>query len=231
MKDIEYTGERFVPEKSSSKMNDEHVARYHFAGSYVKNKRVLDIACGVGYGSILLAGYGATHVDGVDISEEAVHYAQSVNRSDNVTFRQSDITTYCSDEKYDVIVSFETIEHIPCYLDALRNLKTLLKAGGFLLISSPNRLITSPKCKTLHDRPKNQYHTQEFTVDELFALLRDSGFSVDETVYGQKHQPYFKSRLMKNIYREIFKPGQRLPSTVVKTPNNKEPRYFILIAS
>jgi len=231
MTDIEFTGERMVPGKSSEMLNDEHVARYHFVRPFVKNKRVLDIACGVGYGSKLLAEYGARHVDGVDISLEAIQYARSEQTSENVTFTQSDIILYKNEQKYDVIVSFETIEHIPCYEEALKNLRLLLKKGGILIVSSPNRLITSPKCKTLLDKPKNVFHTQEFTIDELSVCLREAGFKVNETIYGQKHQPYFKNRLLKNIYRELFKPGHKLPATVSIPPKNKSPRYFILMAS
>ena len=231
MTEIEFTGVRLVPSKSSSKMNDEHLARYHFAGAYVKNKRVLDIACGVGYGSELLAEYGAMHVDGVDVSEEAVCYARSQQTSKNVSYLQSDITLYDSKEKYDVIVSFETIEHISCYTQALANLKSLLKEDGILIVSSPNRPITSPKCSSLVDSPKNEFHTQEFTVKELAHFLEDTGFKVHTPVYGQKHQPYFRNRFLKNIYRELFKPGQRLPSSVTRVPKNREPRYFILMAS
>ncbi len=231
MMETEFTGERLIPEKSSAKMNAEHLARYHFAGTFVAGKRVLDIACGVGYGSELLAQYGARHIDGVDISGEAVRYARSRQASERVAFTQSDMTRYESDEPYDVIVSFETLEHIPDYGDALKNLKGLLKKGGLLIVSSPNRIITSPKCASLHDQPKNQFHTQEFTVDELSQCLSDAGFCVNGTLYGQKHQPYFKSRLLKNIYREIFKPGQRLPATVLVSPKNRVPRYFILLAS
>ena len=231
MMETECSGERLVPGKSSAKMNDEHIARYQFAGAFVKEKRVLDIACGVGYGSEILAEYGARHIDGVDISEEAVRYAQSRQASEKVNFTQSDMVSYGSDEPYDVIVSFETLEHISCYGDALKNLKGLLKEGGLLIVSSPNRLITSPRCASLHDQPKNEFHTQEFTVEELSQCLHDAGFSVHETLYGQKHQPYFKSRLLKNIYRELFKPGQRLPATVMASPKNRAPRYFILLAS
>ncbi len=52
---IEFTGERFIPEKSSIKLQDDHMERYRFATEFVGNKRVLDIACGVGYGSVMLS--------------------------------------------------------------------------------------------------------------------------------------------------------------------------------
>ncbi len=100
-----------------------------------------------------------------------------------------------------------------------------------MIISSPNRLITSPRCKTLQHKPKNVFHTQEFTIPELSSCLHEAGFKVDETLYGQKYQRYFKNRLLKNIHRELFKPGHKLDAEVTIPPKNKAPRYFILTAS
>lgn len=229
IKDIELTGERFIPEKSSIKLQDDHMERYKFATGFVEDKRVLDIACGVGYGSVMLLNSGASSVDAVDISSEAIRYALQNHISDGIKYIQSDIIHYKSEEKYNLIVSFETIEHVPDYRGALKNLADLLSSNGKLIISSPNRLITSPRCKSLNDKPKNKFHTQEFTVSELKNELESVGLAVNEVVYGQRQQRYFSNRLLKNIYKEIFKPGKKFSAKV--TPiENKAPQFFVLIA-
>ena len=229
--DIDFTGERFVPDKASDKLKDEHLERYFFASEYVQDKRVLDIACGVGYGSLILKNAGARYVDGVDISEAAILYAQTNSNDSNVNFTIDSITSYRAEEKYDVIVCFETIEHVSSYREALVNLKQLLSDDGLLIASSPNRLITSPRCNEMSDAPRNEFHTQEFTVEEFLALMKEEGFVVNAPVFGQKHQRYFKNRLAKNIYREVMNPGKRFSPKVTPVLKNREPRYFVVVAS
>lgn len=204
------------------------MARYEFAAKLVKGKNVLDIACGAGYGSTILSDAGALSVDGVDISKEAIDYANFYYKQENILFVQSDIHNYSSDKKYDVIVCFETIEHVENYRDVLKCLERLMTTGGSLIISSPNRLITSPRCKTISDRPRG-FHVQEFTIEELKSELENIGLKVENNVYGQRQQRYFSNRLFKNIYKECFKPKKRF-SPEVTLVTNRVPRYFTLIA-
>src|SRR4030066_783433 len=90
----------------------EHISRYIFALAYVENKNVLDIACGTGYGSYFLAKNGAKFVAGGDISEIAINYAKNKYKLDTLEFEVENVMkmSYPS-EHFDVIVSFETIEH------------------------------------------------------------------------------------------------------------------------
>jgi 2-polyprenyl-3-methyl-5-hydroxy-6-metoxy-1,4-benzoquinol methylase len=74
LNDLPFTGERFIP-GTPGEIWVEHWHRYHFAARWCEGKRVLDVACGEGYGSALLAR-GASRVTGVDISPEAVAHAQ-----------------------------------------------------------------------------------------------------------------------------------------------------------
>ncbi len=228
MADIEFTGERFVPGQASISIEEDHLARYKFAQQFVQNKRVLDIACGTGYGSAMLMEAGAQSVAGVDISQEAVGFASSNHKDDNLTYQQGSIYDFRSEKPFDIITSFETIEHVDDYLLALSNLKNLLAPQGKLIISSPNRLITSPKCKSVDDSPGG-FHVREFTVDELKTSMQEKGFHVNTDVYGQRLQPYLPTRFSRKLY-DVFAKPKKKSSPEVTLLNNKMPRYFILIA-
>ena len=83
--EMAFTGERYVPSLLSAKISYEHWHRYIFAKGYVQNKLVLDAACGEGYGTAYLAGF-ATHVTGIDLSEEAINHAQKKYLLNNLSF-------------------------------------------------------------------------------------------------------------------------------------------------
>ena len=116
-----FTGEFFVPGLCGKWTEALHYARYQFASEYVAGKDVLDIACGVGYGAALLASCGARSVEGVDIRPESVAHASGQYQSKNLRYKQGDVVSYGVSQSYDLIACFETIEHIPCYFEALLN--------------------------------------------------------------------------------------------------------------
>jgi len=93
-------------------MEQDHLARYEFACTYARGKRVLDIACGTGYGTAHLADCGAVSVDGADLADDAVRYAQNRFHRPNTRFHRGDICLFQNGSPYDLIVSFETIEHV-----------------------------------------------------------------------------------------------------------------------
>ncbi len=225
---MKFTGEYCIPGVSPKRIEDDHVQRYRFAAQFVRGRRVLDIACGTGYGASLLGNAGATHVDGVDISDDVLAYAKSHYTTSSIHFSMGDIATFHSPTPYDVITCFETIEHVREADRVLANLHSLLKEGGTLLISSPNRPITSPLAKSAHDKPKNPHHVREFTIAELRYPLEKMGFKI-EGVYGQRHRRHFKNPLMRKIQKRIFKPDDR-SSPAVTPVQNREPRYFLLVA-
>src|SRR3989338_4180848 len=108
-----YTGERLIPSKFSnnSQLYIEHMSRYMFASDYVKDRTVLDAGCGCGYGSAHLSQF-ARKVIGIDISKEAIDYCNSNYTGNNINFKQMS----CYDlgfpqGSFDVVVSFEVIEH------------------------------------------------------------------------------------------------------------------------
>jgi ubiquinone/menaquinone biosynthesis C-methylase UbiE len=168
---LEETGERMVPEVSGGFTFWEHVYRYAFACRFVGGKRVLDIACGEGYGGAALHQAGAASVVGVDISEEVCLHARERYGIDARQGSAENIPV--ADGSVDAVVSFETIEHVPNPLRFLEECARVLTPGGRLIISTPNKDVysgpgTSP----------NPYHCSEMTEGEFVSALRSKLGSV-----------------------------------------------------
>ena len=178
--DMEFTGERVVPGKTPQTIYDEHIYRYIFAASLAENKVVLDVACGTGYGAGFMAEK-ASKVVGADISLEAVDYAAERFCKDNKAgFVCADaIRLPFVDNAFDIVVSFETIEHIRQCRKFLAECRRVLKANGLLVCSTPNRRIFSPKLA----KPINTFHVKEFWPEEFYRLL--SRYFANITLYGQ----------------------------------------------
>ena len=161
------TGERYIPEAMSAEISTEHWHRYLLAADYAKNKKVLDIASGEGYGSDFLAKNAIT-VLGIDIDEEAVLHAKTKYKKTNLTFQQGSCTDFKTKEKFDLITSFETIEHIS-YDDQKKFLKEIrnhLNPGGICIISTPNKTTYSEK-----NNSHNPFHIHEFSTEEFKKFL------------------------------------------------------------
>jgi 2-polyprenyl-3-methyl-5-hydroxy-6-metoxy-1,4-benzoquinol methylase len=162
------TGERMVPEyHEGSFVYGEHMTRYAAAVALVKNKVVLDIASGSGYGSSMLAE-AASQVYGVDADATAVAYAQKTYQSKNIKFIAGNGTSIpLDDNTVDVVVSFETIEHIDDYKGFMKEVKRVLRPDGLLVLSTPN----DPEFSE-----GNHFHVHEFEHKELLGLV-DEFFS------------------------------------------------------
>jgi len=164
---MEFTGERFTPE-CVREIWYEHFHRYVLAGELVGGKRVLDAACGEGYGSAHLART-AESVMGVDVSQVAVSHASERYQADNLEFQVADVCNLpFEDNEFECVVSFETLEHLEDQSGLLREFRRVLEPGGFLLISSPDKAIYTD----LHHND-NEFHVRELYRDELEALLEE----------------------------------------------------------
>ncbi|MBN1824050.1 MAG: class I SAM-dependent methyltransferase [Endomicrobiales bacterium] len=228
--DIEFTGEYFLLGKTPKRIEEDHLSRYSFVRDIVKGKKVLDIACGTGYGSKMIAEYGASSVDGMDINPANIEYAKDKYRHPCVNFALGDICAIGSENKYDVIVSFETIEHVPDYKKALHSIFESAVQGGLLVVSSPNRMVTSSGLRSLEGKPYNRHHLREFTCEELSRELTNAGFEVDPgSYYGQRQRPLIRNKYIRYLYNKVFKPDEKTDPSV-KPVRNLEPRYFVLIA-
>jgi SAM-dependent methyltransferase len=229
----EFTGERLVPGKAGRRVEADHLERYRFACQYARNRKVLDIACGSGYGAPLLIEASASQYVGMDINENCVRYAKRRYESKHSIFLVGDICSLEAQERYDLIICFETIEHIESYHIALSNLFSALTPGGFLLISSPNRPITSPKALLLSDKPANIFHTQEFTPGELLNELHAAGFKTDlKYLFGQRQRWLYDNKHIQSLIRLVRFPDvfAYITSPKVKPVINMAPRYFVIVA-
>jgi ubiquinone/menaquinone biosynthesis C-methylase UbiE len=138
---LPFTGERIVPGMGAEALFRQHEVRYLFAGSFVKNNRVLDVASGSGLGTDYLLRSGAQSCVGLDIDQAAIEYARA--RYPNCEFTQCEATRLClADDSVDVVVSFETIEHIKDQKAFLSECKRVLKPEGLVICSTPNRTLS-----------------------------------------------------------------------------------------
>ncbi|WP_051293598.1 glycosyltransferase [Pseudoduganella violaceinigra] len=178
---MKFTGERFIPTEQG-KIRLEHYHRYATILEMVAGKVVLDVACGEGYGSAMLSQSAAT-VTGVDISAEAVRHAANTYRlRDNLRYQQGSATALpFADASFDVVVSFETIEHLAEQEEMLAEIRRVLRPEGFVVISSPNRPVY-----TEESGEHNEFHVKELDFVEFDTLLKARFPAVQ--YYGQRIQ-------------------------------------------
>lgn len=204
-----FTGERVFSHKNNV-LYQVSKARYLFTLNRVKNKRVLDIACGTGYGSSILARK-AMFVLGMDTDADTIKYCRNKYKKKNLEFQNiypGYEVSLAFKKRFDVIVSFETIEHVQDYLVFLRFLKRSLIPSGVLILSSPNNFLN------VHP-PKNRFHKREFDIMVLYKEIEKifPGYKID--LYGQNKTNVLRNSgsngsigrkrrvfglLMKNIY-------------------------------
>ena len=187
---LEFTGEQEIIEsdKTPPFVRAEHVERYRFACRFASKKRILDIASGSGYGARMLSKTGAESVMGIDISPECVKYARQFGTS-KITFEVGDANNLdLLPGTFDLVVSFETIEHLADPRSFLASLSKALLPGGALIISTPNRRFSSP-LYWLNRKPRNPYHLFELDHKEFLHLL-SPWFSVEQ-MYGQRLLPNY----------------------------------------
>ena len=199
--DLAFTGERYIPNNDSysysySENSMQHIQRYLVAKELCRNKKVLDIACGEGYGSDILS-QTASSVYGVDISEEAVLHAQNKYQKDNLSFRTGSVAEISfDDESFDVVISFETIEHVSEELQIkfLDEIKRVLKKDGLLMMSSPDKMYYSDMTDF-----KNIYHVKELYEEEFYALLKKYFNNINMYYQGMLASSYIINDKFKQI--------------------------------
>ena len=164
--ELAFTGERFIP-GCQGEIVYEHWHRYLLAAEHVTGRRVLDIACGEGYGSAMLARTAAD-VTGIDISAEAVaHAGRRYGDFGNLRYLQASCDRIpLADACCDVVVTFETIEHIHTQQAFVEEIARVLAPGGMLVMSSPNR----DEYSTVLGH-QNEFHVRELDGPELRELL------------------------------------------------------------
>ena len=165
---MEFTGERFVPAAISGEIAVEHFQRYRAMRGLVQGRRVLDLACGEGYGSAILAET-AQQVLGVDIDADTVAAAQQRYVAENLQYRRGSATEIpLPDHSVEVVISFETIEHIngEQQQQFLAEVRRVLVPEGLFVVSTPDRKIYSDD-RQYH----NHFHVKEFYRQEFADFL------------------------------------------------------------
>lgn len=170
-KSIKDTGERMIPSyHKGHQVYGEHITRYSIAKNIVEGKVVLDIASGSGYGTKELATT-AKKVYGVDINSQAIKYAKKNYQNKNIEFIEGSATKIpIPDNTLDVVISFETIEHIEDYKKFMVEIKRVLKKDGILILSTPND-VEFPE--------DNHFHVHEFQYNELQKLVKKYFINVE----------------------------------------------------
>jgi ubiquinone/menaquinone biosynthesis C-methylase UbiE len=211
-------GERMIPEYHKGwMMYGEHLIRYEGINKAIEGRVVLDIACGSGYGSSMLAS-SAKKVIGVDIDENTVQYAKQNYGSPKVTFLQGRATAIpIEDSSVDVVVSYETVEHVKEYKKFLSEIKRVLKPKGLLIISTPNDKVY------IEDNP---FHQHEFVFSELSSLLKINFKNV---------KPYFQSTWLystlfdEDLVKKEWQNNIKTINTIADDPERAT--YFIMLGS
>jgi GT2 family glycosyltransferase/ubiquinone/menaquinone biosynthesis C-methylase UbiE/glycosyltransferase involved in cell wall biosynthesis len=178
-RNMKFTGERFIPSEQG-RIRLEHYHRYATVLDLVTEKVVLDLACGEGYGSALMSEV-AHSVTGLDLADEAISHASSTYAfRNNLKFLQGSAHALpLSEASFDVVVSFETIEHLVEQAELLAEIRRVLRPEGVLVVSSPNRPIYSEQ-----SGEHNEFHAKELDFYEFDELLKSQFPAV--AYYGQR---------------------------------------------
>ena len=214
------TGER-LEFYDFSDVTVEHLHRYAIANDFVKDKVILDIASGEGYGSYILSK-NASKVIGVDIDKETVLEAQKKYINSNLSFIVGSADKIPIDSStIDVVVSFETIEHHDKHEEMFLEIKRVLKSDGILIMSSPDK-------KYYSDIPgfKNKFHVKELYFDE-FKNLVNNNFKFSDFLFQKafNFNSFISNEELFNKTDLFFGDNSLLKKDVL------EPLYNIAIAS
>ncbi len=192
----------------------EHLARYRFAQKLVQNKKVLEMGCGKGYGSFVLA-QAAKSVVACDLNEESLNFAKKHYASKNLEYKSENVTSGGKFQQFDVVVSFEVIEHLSPdeTLAYLQVAKSCLSPGGIFLLSTPNHDVVLKS-----GMPVPEFHINNLTSLELQRLLI-SQFS-EVQMWGQIYsQGFVKNTFYYLDYwniRHLFLPKKIQKSESIK---------------
>ena len=200
-----------MPERVYFEQNEDqellaqHIARYNFAKSYVLEKNVVDIACGSGYGCSILTKGSPEKIIGIDRSPDAIEYAKRSCSNSTIEFMVGNFDILSKIGRVNLILAFETIEHINDYNGFLNTCCSVLKENGIFIISTPVR-----KKGTLEDVPVNPFHIREWNDEEFTQLL-----------YGYFSQIEIFSQYM---YKKKWYPGSR-------TISKQQAKYFFPVGA
>ena len=214
-----FDGIVITPGSIKNYITQQHIMRYVFASNYVKGKIVLDVACGSGYGSNYLARKGAKKVFGVDLDNKPLEIAKKFYFLPNVEFLQGNVLELpFPDEFFDVVISFETIEHLYETDKYIAEIKRVLKKDGIFICSTPNIKYTQHP----------PFHVHEFYPEEFYSLLENNFSKVEKyaqyITYTQRLNDIFRPKariykLISNVLNSI-PGGKKIKQIIKKSPKH-----------
>ncbi len=181
LSDLTGTGERIdIVGRPRTHTDLDHRGLYLWASERVSG-RILDVACGTGHGSELLGGRAQIEIAGLDNNSQAV--ARAAARVPDGDFRVAVVPPIpFPDASFDVVVTFETVEHLKDDAQFMKEIRRVLRPGGRMLLSTPNKEITSPT-----GPPTNPWHIREYRLADLLTIVEGAGFQ-DVEVFCQSGQ-------------------------------------------
>lgn len=192
--------ERIIPDETPAGILALHLKRYSLVAELAEGKTVLDAACGVGYGTAFVAEVAAK-VLGVDVDEPTIEYARERYAGPRIAFELMDVTALdLPDDSFDVVCSFETIEHVADGPAAVREAARVLHQDGVYVVSTPRAE------QTTH-RPDNPFHEVEYGVEDFRAMLESSFGEVE--LYGQSRVATTAHRWLRRL--DVLGLRRRIP--------------------
>jgi len=179
-------GERVIPDLMGScrftrTLLWEHMERYKLAQRYAAGRTILDIACGVGYGTKMLKERTDKEVTGSDLSSHALEYAAARYGAPGITWVQADAEEFNAFDDFDMVVSFETIEHLVHPARFVARVFDALPPGGIFCVSAP--VVKTTKL--------DKFHRHDFTARKLRDLVTGAGFEIiEELPSGFRYYPW-----------------------------------------
>jgi SAM-dependent methyltransferase len=171
---LSLTGERTLPDvPEENYWFRRHLVVYEWIAARAIGRRVVDMACGEGYGSEVLSR-GATSVIGVDANPEAHEHARLRYQRDNVRFERDLVESFA--EECDALVFLQTIEHVQDPDAILEHFRGMLAEGGVAYVSTPNLLTLAPEGA---EKSGNPWHVKEYRPEEFRALCERHFGSVE----------------------------------------------------
>ena len=170
-------------------LRHQHLARYRWASTFTRGHRVIDAACGTGYGAKMFIANGARLVDCVDNSMEAVEEVHAAATPRTRTLAADVTRLPLPADMYDVYVSFETLEHVRDDRALVEEARRVLRPDGLFICSTPNRSVISPG-HSIDDRPSNPHHAREYDLGDFESLLRSCFSSIElfgQTQFGRRY--------------------------------------------
>jgi len=217
---MNFTGERYIPGQGGFQIACEHIHRYLFALRWAGGKQVLDLACGSGYGSALLAQH-ARHVWAIDLDENTILGASKDWGGANVSYIRGDAAQLpFRSGSMDLVVAMEALEHIKDQEKLVWEISRVCCASGVALISTPNRAVYSDTRQYV-----NPFHVKELYLDEFCNLLKQHFAYVQ--IIGQQMQAgsLLSCNTSKSFCEVITEPGPGLEKRVAA------PMYFLAVCS